>query len=156
MSATDARPSLFEYAGGSEAFQRLAAAHHARCLADEELNHPFTGADVNPRHVERLGAYWAEVMGGPSTFSADYSNQSAMLERHVCHEDLPGWGQRFLGCFLAAMDDAALPADPDFRTAMRAYMEWAVGDVLQYFPGLLPVPDDPRLPHWTWTGLEVH
>src|SRR3954466_7800848 len=59
------RPTLFEFAGGDAAFLRLAAAHHARCLADPELNHPFSHADLNPQHVVRLAAYWAEVLGGP-------------------------------------------------------------------------------------------
>ena len=58
------RPTLYDFAGGDEAFA-LAAAHHARCLADPELNHPFSHPGQNPRHVERLGAYWAQVMGGP-------------------------------------------------------------------------------------------
>jgi hypothetical protein len=39
------RPSLFEVAGGEPAFRRLATAHHARCLADPELNHPFSKPD---------------------------------------------------------------------------------------------------------------
>lgn len=63
------RGTLFEFAGGSPAFVALAAAHHARCLADPELNHPFSHPDRHPQHVERLAAYWAEVMGGPAEFS---------------------------------------------------------------------------------------
>jgi len=64
------RPTLFEFAGGEPAFVALATAHHARCLADPELNHAFSHPDQNPEHVERLAAYWAEVMGGrPSTRS---------------------------------------------------------------------------------------
>ena len=59
------RPTLFEYAGGEPAFLALAAAHHARCLEDPELNHPFSHPDQHPQHVERLAAYWAEVLGGP-------------------------------------------------------------------------------------------
>jgi hemoglobin len=34
------RPTRFEFAGGERAFLALAAAHHARCLRDPELNHP--------------------------------------------------------------------------------------------------------------------
>ena len=48
------RPTLYEFAGGEPAFLALAAAHHARCLADPELNHPFSHADLNPAHVQRL------------------------------------------------------------------------------------------------------
>ena len=57
--------TLYEFAGGDTAFLALATAHHARCLADPELNHPFSHPDQHPQHVERLAAYWAEVMGGP-------------------------------------------------------------------------------------------
>jgi hemoglobin len=46
--------TLFEHAGGAEAFLTLARAHHARCLADPELNHPFSHPGGNPRH-DRLG-----------------------------------------------------------------------------------------------------
>ena len=63
--AEPVRPTLYEYAGGDAAFLRLAQAHHERCLADPELNHPFSHDDLNPQHVERLAAYWAEVLGGP-------------------------------------------------------------------------------------------
>jgi hemoglobin len=53
------RPTLFEFAGGESAFAALAAAHHARCLRDPELNHPFSHPGQHPQHVERLAAYWA-------------------------------------------------------------------------------------------------
>ena len=58
--------TLYEFAGGDAAFLALARAHHARCLADPVLNHPFSRDDQNPQHVERLAAYWAEVMDGPA------------------------------------------------------------------------------------------
>ena len=57
------RPTLFEFAGGERAFLALAEAHHARCLADPELNHPFSHPDQHPQHVERL----AGTMGGSGT-----------------------------------------------------------------------------------------
>ena len=41
-------------------------------------------------------------------------------------------GPRFVDCFVAAADDVGLPADPEFRAALRAYMEWAVADVNEF------------------------
>lgn len=61
LTACDAevmRSTLYEYAGGDAAFLRLARAHHERCLADPELNHPFSHPGQHPHHVERLAAYW--------------------------------------------------------------------------------------------------
>ncbi|HVH95212.1 MAG TPA: oxidoreductase, partial [Nocardioidaceae bacterium] len=65
------RVSIYEAAGGEHAFVALAAAHHARCLADPVLEHPFSHG-VHAEHVERLAAYWAEVFGGPRTYSVSY------------------------------------------------------------------------------------
>lgn len=63
------RPSLYAFAAGEPAFLALARAHHARCLADPELNHPFSHPGGHPQHVERLAAYWAEVLGGPPAYT---------------------------------------------------------------------------------------
>jgi hemoglobin len=61
-------------------------------------------------------------------------------------------GRRFVDCFVQAMDDAALPDDPEFRSAMRAYMVWAVDDVLAY-SAEGSVPSGMAMPHWSWDGL---
>jgi len=145
------RPTLFAYAGGQPAFLALATAHHARCLADPELNHPFSHPGQNPQHVERLAAYWAEVTGGPTTFSDSMSDQGAMLHLHSGNGDMSDLGRRFVECFVASADDAGLPADPEFRAALRAYMEWAVDDVLSHGDDLAATPAP--MPHWSWDGL---
>jgi hemoglobin len=146
------RPTLFEFAGGEPAFLALAVAHHARCLADPELNHPFSHPDQHPQHVERLAAYWAEVLGGPPHYSRDCADQSEVLRTHAGNGDMSDLGRRFVACFVAAADDARLPVDPAFREALRAYMQWAVDDVLQYSDDV-PVPRSAPMPHWDWHGL---
>jgi hemoglobin len=148
------RTTLFEFAGGEPAFLALATAHHARCLADPELNHPFSHDDLDPRHVQRLAAYWAEVMGGPPLYSMLPADQSALLQMHAGNGDMEDLGRRFVDCFVAAADDAGLPADPEFRDALRAYMEWAVAEVLSYSPVDAVVPTGLPMPRWSWDGLQ--
>jgi len=147
------RTTLFEFAGGEPAFLALATAHHARCLADPELNHPFSHSDLDPQHVDRLAAYWAEVMGGPPRYSELPSDQSFLLHLHAGHGDMTDLGRRFVECFVAAADDAGLPADAEFRAALRAYMEWAVDDVLAYSAEGSLVPAGLPMPRWSWEGL---
>ena len=149
------RPTLYEFAGGDAAFLALARAHHARCLADPELNHPFSHDDQHPQHVERLAAYWAEVLGGPPAYSTTCGgDESAVLRMHAGNGDMSDLGERFVACFVRALDDAELPTDPEFREAMRGYMRWAVDNVLAHEetedvrPGL-------AMPHWGWGGLEA-
>jgi hemoglobin len=148
------RPTHYENAGGEQALLRLAAAHHARCLADPELNHPFSHDDLNPEHVSRLAAYWAEVLGGPPRFTAECADQSALLRMHAGNGEISDLGRRFVECFVAAADDAGLPTDPAFRATLRAYMEWAVADVLAFSPRDAVVPTDLPIPHWSWDGLQ--
>jgi hemoglobin len=151
--STDTRPSLYEYAGGDEAFARLAAAHHARCLADPELNHPFSHPDQNPMHVTRLAAYWAEVMGGPPAYTRRWGgDESSLVALHAGMGDMSDLGRRFVDCFVRAADDAGLPADPEFRDALRAYMEWAVEDIALSHPRDTDVPPGLRVPRWDWAG----
>jgi hemoglobin len=147
-----ARPTIYEFAGGDAAFEALAAAHHQRCLDDPVLNHPFSHPG-HPDHVARLGAYWAEVLGGPPRFSEVADGQSAMLRIHANNGAEEDMGRRFVDCFVQAADDAGLPDDPEFRAALRAYMEWAVADVMSYAPVDAVVPEALAIPRWSWEGL---
>ncbi len=103
--------------------------------------------------MARLGAYWAEVLGGPPRFSEVADGQSAMLHLHANTDAEVDMGRRFVDCFVRAADDAGLPDDPEFRAALRDYMEWAVADVMSYAPPDAVVPEALAIPHWTWDGL---
>ena len=148
------RQTIFEAAGGERAMLALATAHHARCLADPVLNHPFSHEDGHPQHLERLAAYWGEVLGGPPVYSESCGDQSSLLHLHAGNGDMTELGRRFVQCFVAAADDAGLPDDPALRTALRDYMVWAVDDVLVYSPVGAEVPPGMRMPHWSWDGLQ--
>ncbi|MHB8695031.1 MAG: globin domain-containing protein [Solirubrobacteraceae bacterium] len=147
--------TLFEFAGGEQALLALAAAHHKRCIEDPELNHPFSHPGQHPQHIERLAAYWAEVLGGPPTYSQSCGNQTGLLHMHSGNGDMGDLGERFVRCFELAMDDAELPDDQAFRAALGAYMRWAVDDVLVYSLHDAVVPLGASMPHWGWDGLEA-
>ncbi len=148
------RPTLHEFAGGSDAFVRLAAAHHALCLADPELNHPFSHADQHPQHVERLAAYWAEVLGGPPVYSDSCGDESYVLQLHAGNGDMTDLGNRFVACFAQALDDAGLPEDEEFRAALVAYMRWATDQVNANPERDFAIAPALAMPRWGWDGLE--
>ena len=58
--------TVYEAAGGEQGLLRLAGAWHARVMADEVVSHAFSHG-YHPDHTERLAAYWAEALGGPTT-----------------------------------------------------------------------------------------
>lgn len=147
------RPSLYEFAGGDDAFLALAAATTERCIEDPELNHPF-GGRLSPRHNDNLAAYWAEVFGGPPRYTKTLGGHSGMLDLHAGHGAPDAWGDRFEACFVQALDDAALPDDPDFRKAMHEYIRWATRQVNSYSPLGARVEPGQAMPRWSWDGLQ--
>ena len=148
------RPSIYDFAGGEQAFLALAAATHERCLADPELNHPFSH-HVSPGHIEHLAAYWAEVFGGPPRYSESLGGHSGMLTIHAGEGAPDELGDRFEACFVQAIDDAELPGDPEFRRALRDYMHWATREVNSYSAPGTTVKAGQPMPHWSWDGLQL-
>jgi hemoglobin len=95
------------------------------------------------------------VFGGLPRYSASFGGHSGMLGIHAgqgAEEDL---GARFVACFVQAAEDAGLPDDSEFRDGLRAYMEWAVGEVLSYSPPEAKVKPGLAVPRWGWNGLET-
>ena len=109
---------------------------------------------VGPQHIENLAAYWAEVFGGPRRYSELHGGHSAMIGIHAGQGAEDDFGPRFVACFMQAADDAHLPDDADFRSALRSYIEWATRDVLAYAPAGANVPAEMPVPRWSWSGPE--
>ena len=49
--------------------------------ADDVVGHAFSHG-IHPQHVERLTAYWAEALGGPSTYSDSYGDETTVVKMH--------------------------------------------------------------------------
>jgi hypothetical protein len=73
--------SVYEAAGGAAGLRRLAEAWHARVMADEMVSHAFSHG-FHPQHTERLAAYWAEALGGPSAYSGTYGDETSVVRIH--------------------------------------------------------------------------
>jgi hemoglobin len=128
----------------------LAVALTERCIADPVLNHPFSHG-TDPEHNERLGAYLAEVFGGPSTYS-ELGGHSVMLAMHAgtgADDDL---GARFLACFDQAVDDAGFPVDVDLRRVLHDYMTFATSEVHDLSPVGMKAQPGLAMPRWSWDG----
>src|SRR5262245_66545219 len=102
--------TIYDVAGGRQAFLDLARAWHARCLADPIVSHAFSHG-YHPQHSERLAAYWAEALGGPPEYTESIGNESSVIRIHSGNGENQEMDERAQVCFEQAIDDAGHPAD---------------------------------------------
>jgi hemoglobin len=141
-------PTLYEWAGGSEAFERLTAAFYEKVRQDDLLEPVFRGMDTeHPHHV----AVWlAEVFGGPPLYTEEHGGYPHMLSKHHGLSITEAHRRRWVSLICDAADDAGLPTDPEFRSAFVAYIEWGTRLALvNSQPGAHP-PTQAPVPHWGW------
>lgn len=145
------RPSIFDAAGGHDAFLRLAHAWHAHCLADPVVSHAFSHG-YHPDHTARLAAYWAEALGGPPAYTAALGDETTVVRMHSGNGEHDEMDERAIACFERAVDEADLPADPALRAALVAYFRWSITRMSRYPDSCDDVPAGLALPRWSWDG----
>jgi hemoglobin len=144
--------SVFDAAGGMEGLRRLAHAWHARVMGDEVVSHAFSHG-FHPHHTERLAAYWAEALGGPTAYSEAYGDQSSVVRMHSGngpHEDMD---RRAIAAFDAAMIDAGLDGDHRLRQVLHDYFAWATTTSMARYHAADDVPGGLPIPRWSSGGL---
>src|SRR5881398_2118188 len=101
--------SVYKAAGGDEGLLRLAHAWHARVMADEVVSHAFSHG-YHPQHSERLAAYWAEALGGPTTYCDTYGDETSVVRIHSGNGPHEEMDRRAIACFDQALTDIGLTA----------------------------------------------
>ena len=99
--------TIYEAAGGRDGLLRLASAWHTRVLEDEVVSHAFSHG-YHPQHTERLAAYWAEALGGPTTYSDRYGDETSVVRIHSGNGPHEEMDQRAIACFDQALEDVGL------------------------------------------------
>src|SRR5690242_19424450 len=111
--ARPADPTLFEWAGGLPALTRMSRRLYEKHVpADETLAPLF--ADMAPGYPQREAAVIAAAFGGPAAPQAPVRPDTSAEQRARC-----------AALAVQAADEAGLPADPPFRSALVSYLEWS-------------------------------
>ena len=145
----DDTPSLYEWAGGEPALRRLIDAFYDRAEQDELISPYFPGG-VSESHRDHVAAWWAEVFGGPGRYTEELGGYERMVSRHRDLGITSEARHRFVSLMSLAADDARLPSDPEFRSALLAYVEWGTRLAFENSqPGAEP-PAHAPVPRWGW------
>jgi hemoglobin len=142
-------PSLYEYAGGKEAIERLIDAFYDRVEKDELLS-PFFPGGVSAEHRRHVIAWWSEVFGGPDEYTKQLGGYEQMIAKHAGLGITAEQRLRFATLMSLAADDAKLPDDPEFRSALIAYLEWGTRLAMHNSHPGAEVPEHAPVPRWGW------
>jgi hemoglobin len=145
--------TVYEAAGGADGLLRLAGAWHARVMADEVVSHAFSHG-FHPEHSQRLAAYWAEALGGPTRYSESYGDETSLVRMHSGNGPHSEMDRRAIACFDQALADVGLASDDRLRQVLSDYFAWATTTTMsRYHRSAEDVPDGLPMPKWSWDGV---
>jgi hemoglobin len=145
---SDSTPTLYDWAGGAEAFERLTESFYEKVKRDDLLEPLFRNMD--PSHPKHVAVWLAEVFGGPPLYTEEHGGYPHMLGKHRNVGIDEAQRRRWVSLICDAADDAGMPSDPEFRSAFLAYIEWGTRLALENSqPGAAPPPKAP-VPRWGW------
>lgn len=142
-------PTLYEWLGGSEPLNHLIDRFYQKVPADPILAPVF--AHMSQEHFRHVADFIAEVLGGPADYSAHHGGHAAMIRHHLGKGITEQQRQHWVRLLLETADELNLPADPEFRSALVAYLEW--GSRLAVINSALPAEtnvDQAPMPSWNW------
>jgi hemoglobin len=142
-------PTLYEWAGGRPAIERMINRFYDRVERDDLLS-PFFPGGVSAIHREHVATWWCEVLGGPAGYTEKLGGSPAMLHHHLNLGITADQRFRFASLMSLAADDAELPADPEFRAALVGYLEWGTRLAMHNSQPGADVARQAPVPHWGW------
>lgn len=74
-------PTLYEWAGGSEALNRLTQTFYDKVAQDPIVGPVFK--TMSPDHPAHVAAFIGEVFGGPKTYSEQFGGHREMVMHHL-------------------------------------------------------------------------
>src|SRR5262245_40324956 len=145
----DHQPTLFEWAGGYPVLLRVTRLFYERHVPQDDLLAPLFSR-MEPDHPERVAAWLSEVFGGPKCYSQRYGDYTRMIAQHLNKHLTETQRARWVSLLCRSADEALLAADPEFRAAFVAYLEWGTRIAVENSQQDSRPPEGMPVPHWWW------
>ena len=138
-------PTPYEWAGGLTALTRMSRLFYEKHGPADPLLAPLL-ADIGPGQARRLAGWLAEALGGPAGDGADARQVTIGAAPAEFAEPQR---TRWVALLCTAADEAALPADPEFRSVLSSCLEWASRTALALAQAGAE-PQKGQAPRWDW------
>ncbi|HKX83600.1 MAG TPA: group II truncated hemoglobin [Pyrinomonadaceae bacterium] len=143
-------PSLYEWAGDLQTFERLFTSFYAKVLNDDLLGDVFK--NMSSEHVRHVSHFVAEVFGGTKLYTTeDGGSHARMVGKHIGKMLTEEKRQRWVQLLMQTADEIGLKSDPEFRSAFVGYIEW--GTRIALINSQLtenPMVESEPMPEWGW------
>ena len=116
----------------------------------DDLLSPFFPGGVHTEHRQNVTAWWCEVFGGPPEYTSHVGGYERMLQKHLQLGITDEQRFRFASLMSLAADDAEMPGDPEFPSALVAYLEWGTRLALGNSQADAAVIEHAPVPRWGW------
>ena len=141
-------PTLFEWIGGAAVLRALTEDFYTRVKADTLLAPVF--AKMGDDHPAHVAAFIGEVFGGPTVYSEQHGGHPEMIRHHLKRHLTEAQRRRWINLLLDAYEASDAPDDPEFASALVAYLEWGSRlAVMNSQPGA-NVNEQAPMPQWGW------
>jgi len=150
MATTNAIPTLYTWAGGQEILEKLTALFYEKVMLDDLLYPVFKNMSVG--HSTHVAHFISEVFGGPKLYSeGDAGSHYKMISHHLGKMLDEPKRQRWIKLLLESADEINLADDPEFRSALVAYLEWGSRiAVINSQETNNPLNETEPMPTWGW------
>jgi len=147
-------PTVYEWAGGQKAFEKLTELFYAKVLKDDLLGDLFR--NISSDHPKYVAHFLTEVMGGPKLYTGESKRSHAhMISRHVGRKLDEAQRKRWIQLFLESADEIGLPNNPEFRSALVGYLEWGSRMVVTNSQlSENPIENNTPMPKWDSEELD--
>jgi len=141
-------PSLYDWIGGADSLHELTKEFYQRVKTDDLLGPVFENMDED--HPSHVADFIGEVFGGPKLYSEKHGGHPGMIKHHLNRHLKEDQRRRWINLLLDSYTDLGLPNDPEFASAMIAYLEWGTRlAVVNSEPGAKVYQKAP-MPKWGW------
>ena len=139
--------SIYDFAGGSDAFQRLTERFYDKVTRDPLVSPLFE--HFTDEHIGNVAIWLGEVFGGPAGYSEHHGGHRGVLRKHggldISEEQRARWKQLMLE---AAGE--VLPPEPKLQARFADYIEWGTRIARQASQPGFVVGRGGDVPRWDW------
>ncbi|PHU99549.1 oxidoreductase [Iodobacter sp. BJB302] len=134
--------------GGRAVLRHLLETFHAKTKIDPVLAPMFEHVPDN--HAEHLAMWFEEVFGGMPRYTDERGGFKTMIGMHRNRCIQSEQRARWVTLLMETADEIGLPADPEFRSAFTAYVEWGSRRAQRNSQTDAPPSCRVTVPKWGW------